>query len=194
MKIISGILKEKLLNSKEILDKNAKQILRKILQGETLSNIQEEYGVDKGTITDYYRNLFEKGKRALEIFNLVLQNKKVKTSTIEIEDEKLGKVVQRYSEGKLNLKQAGKELEISDQTFKKKMLFYLEKHEDLRDKYEHKKAKRAYYGSLDFRKLAVEMLENNCTQKEIEEKYELKPKTLSKKCLHLMVVQMKNYT
>ncbi len=67
MKIISGILKEKLLNSKEILDKNAKQILRKILQGETLSNIQEEYGVDKGTITDYYRNLFEKGKRALEI-------------------------------------------------------------------------------------------------------------------------------
>ncbi len=125
--------------------------------------------------------MFEKDKRALEIFNLVLQNKKVKTSTIEIEDEKLGKVVQRYLEGKLNLKQAGKELEISDQAFKKKMLFYLEKHEDLRDKYEHKKAKRAYYGSLDFRKLAVEMLENNCTQKEIEEKYELKPKTLSKK-------------
>lgn len=169
------------MNNKEILDKNAKEILRRILQGESLSKIQREYDIDKGTITDYYRKLFENDKRALDIFDMVLQNKKARTSTIEIDDKKLENSIQRYLKGSLNLKQAGKELGISEQTFKKKMLLYLEKHENLQKEYDNKKAKRADYKELDFKKLAVEMLENNFTQKEMEEKYDLKCKTLSKK-------------
>ena len=75
------------MRSKEILDRNAKQILRRILQGESLTKLQEEFGIDKGTITDYYRELFKSDERALEIFDNVLQIKKSQSSKVNIDNE-----------------------------------------------------------------------------------------------------------
>lgn len=167
------------MRGKEILDHNAKEILRKILSGQSLTSLQNEYQVDQSTIADYYRNIFEVDERALAIFNDILANNKQKTSTIEIDDMELERVIRQYLQGSITLKEAGAELGISAQTFKKRMSLYLPQNKELEMCYHLKR--RNNYEQIDFRRLALEMLKDKLTQKEIEEKYHLVPKTLSKK-------------
>ena len=169
------------MKSKEILDKNAKEILRRILMGESLTVLQNEYKVEKGTITDYYRKIFESDSKALEMFDKVLENTKKKTSSVNIEEEKLDEVVKEYLQDSITLKEAGKKLNVHSQTFKKLMLKKIGEDEELTNLYKKKVQKRASYKDFDFKKAIVQMLDSRVTQAEIEELFELKPKTLSKK-------------
>lgn len=173
------------MKSKEILDKNAKEILEKILSGESLSKIKKEYGVDQTTISAYYRKLFENDKKALTIFNTVLKITKEKTSSVNIENQKLEKYIFEYLSGKKTLKQVEKELGIHYQTFKKLMLKYISDNEILTQMYNNKQNQRADYSNVDFKKIIIEMLQSKSTQREMEDKYELTPKTLSKKIANL---------
>lgn len=159
------------MKNKQNLDKHAKEILRRILLGETLEVLGEEYEVDKNEIVDYYREIFEKDERSLEIFNNVLEEE----AKIQFRNN-----VIKYINGELTLKQAATRLGIHYQTFKKRMLEYMATDKELLNLYETNKEKNDY-SQIDFVGLAIEMLENKCTQIEMEEKYQLKAKTLSKK-------------
>lgn len=159
------------MKNKQNLDKHAKEILRRILLGETLEVLGEEYEVDKNEIVDYYREIFEKDERSLEIFNNVLEEE----AKIQFRNN-----VIKYINGELTLKQAATRLGIHYQTLKKRMLEYMATDKELLNLYETNKEKNDY-SQIDFVGVAIEMLENKCTQIEMEEKYQLKAKTLSKK-------------
>lgn len=159
------------MKNKQNLDKHAKEILRKILLGETLEVIGEEYQVDKNVIIDYYRRIFEKDERSLEIFNNVLEE--------EAKIQFRNNIIKNIN-GEITLKQAAAGLGIHCQTFKKRMMEYLATNNELLKLYETNKG-RNDYSHIDFMELVIEMLENKCTQIEMEEKYQLKAKTLSKK-------------
>ena len=159
------------MEHKQNLDKNAKEILRKILLGEDWKVLERDYQVDKNVTVDYYRGIFEKDKRALEIFDNVLEE--------ETKMQFRNNVI-KYINGELTLKQAAADLGIHYQTFKKRMMEYMATNNELLKLYEMNKIKNDY-SQIDFVELAIEMLENKCTQMEMEEKYQLKAKTLSKK-------------
>lgn len=175
------------------MDANAKKILEKILKGESLTKLQNEYKVDKNTITNYYRDIFQNDERALSLFNTVLQRKKEQTSSVELDASHLEDSIWQYIDGKMTLKQAADSLGIHEQTFKKKMLEVVAEREDWIQKYQQRKAQRANYQTVDFQALIVEMLTMKKSQKEIEIEHNLKPKTMSKKIANLQNTEPELY-
>lgn len=174
------------MSSKDILNRHAKEILTKIVAGEELQKLQEEYGVDQGDITDYYRKLFENDRNNLRRFNFVVQYGQQKTATKEIDQSEFEYCVEEYLAKNMTLREAGQRLGISYQFFREKMKEYFEEHEDLREIYEYAILNRTNYRKIDFRKYMVEMLKNRFSQEQIETKYGFRPKTMDRKIVALL--------
>ncbi len=159
------------------------KILKELLNGKSLRELQEKYHFDRKKFRDDIEKRFPKGSIQRENVENQLRENKINGSTIDIPEQQLKIATKEVLNEKILMEEAASKCRVHIQTFKEKMIKYVNESqdEDLKKLYiEYQKKRNPDYSFINFKALFAEMLENNYTQTEIAEKYEISARTVSR--------------
>lgn len=151
---------------------------QKILSGQvSLRELSRQTGIDREKL----KLMIEKmctPEDSKELQRILESNKKEST-TVELE-ESLKEAIIKVLKGEMSAKQASKEYGINSETLRRKAEELANASPEYIKYYIEYKGKRGDYSGINFRRVIIEMIENNMTQIEIAGKYGIPIRTVSR--------------
>lgn len=173
-----------IINWRKVMEEDLfEKILKELLNGESLRELQEKYHFDRKKFKERIDREYPIGTHQREQVENQLRENKKNGSTIDIPESQLKDTIREVLNEEILMEEAASICKVHIQTFKEKMIKYINKsqNEDLRKLYiEYQKKRNPDYSFINFKALFVEMLGNNYSQTEIAEKYGINARTVSR--------------
>lgn len=151
---------------------------QKILSGQvSLRELSRQTGIDREKLKLMVEEMctLEESKELQRI----LESNKKESTTVELE-ESLKEAIIKVLKGEMSAKQASKEYGINSETLRRKAEELANASPEYIKYYIEYKGKRGDYSGINFRRVIIEMIENNMTQIEIAGKYGIPIRTVSR--------------
>lgn len=159
------------------------KILKELLNGKSLRELQEKYHFDRKKFKERIDREYQVGTPQREQIEKQLFENKKNSTTVNIPKEELEKQTLKVIQGKALLEEAAKECGVYIQTFREKMLEYINGSNDdeLKRKYvEYQSRINPDYSFINFKALFIEMLKSDMSQSEIAKVYGIPARTVSR--------------
>lgn len=151
---------------------------QKILSGQvSLRELSRQTGIDREKLKLMIEEMCTP-EESKELQRILESNKKEST-TVELE-ESLKEAIIKVLKGEMSAKQASKEYGINSETLRRKAEELANASPEYIKYYIEYKGKRGDYSGINFRRVIIEMIENNMTQIEIAGKYGIPIRTVSR--------------
>ena len=151
---------------------------QKILSGQvSLRELSRQTGIDREKLKLMVEEMCTP-EESKELQRILESNKKEST-TVELE-ESLKEAIIKVLKGEMSAKQASKEYGINSETLRRKAEELANASPEYIKYYIEYKGKRGDYSGINFRRVIIEMIENNMTQIEIAGKYGIPIRTVSR--------------
>lgn len=151
---------------------------QKILSGQvSLRELSRQTGIDREKLKLMIEEMCTP-EESKELQRILEANKKEST-TVELE-ESLKEAIIKVLKGEMSAKQASKEYGINSETLRRKAEELANASPEYIKYYIEYKGKRGDYSGINFRRVIIEMIENNMTQIEIAGKYGIPIRTVSR--------------
>ena len=159
------------------------KILKELLNGKSLRELQEKYGFDRNWFKERINREYPVGTPQREQIEKQLFENKKNSTTVNIPKEDLEKQTLKVIQGKALLEEAARDCGVYIQTFREKMLEYINGSNDdeLKRKYvEYQSRINPDYSFINFKALFIEMLKLDMSQSEIAKVYGIPARTVSR--------------
>lgn len=151
---------------------------QKILSGQvSLRELSRQTGIDREKLKLMIEEMCTP-EESKELQRILESNKKEST-TVELE-ESLKEAIIKVLKGEMSAKQASKEYGINSETLRRKAEELANASPEYIKYYIEYKGKRGDYSGINFRRVIIEMIENNMTQIDIAGKYGIPIRTVSR--------------
>ena len=159
------------------------KILKELLNGKSLRELQEKYHFDRKRFKERINREYPVGTPQREQIEKQLFENKKNSTTVNIPKEDLEKQTLKVIQGKALLEEAARDCGVYIQTFREKMLEYINGSNDdeLKRKYvEYQSRINPDYSFINFKALFIEMLKSDMSQSEIAKVYGIPARTVSR--------------
>lgn len=165
-----------------------------VIAGKSIRDCEKQYGINRNTFVTMCKQIFPEGSEKREKLEKVLSYNKSELSRKEIDEERLGKIVERLLAGEIKTLNQAKELylrtgeDIDKQTFKENIVAYVNDSNDdeLKRSYIAYEARRhPGYSHINFKALFIEMIAEEASQTDMATKYGIPPRTISRELAKL---------
>ncbi len=159
------------------------KILKELLNGASVRELQEKYDFDRNRFKERIDREYPIGTPRREQIEKQLYDNKKNSATIIIPERKLEPLVVRVLEGNILLEEAARQCGVYIQTFKEKMVEYINGSNDseLKRKYiAYQSRVNPDYSFINFKALFIEMLKLDMSQSEIAGVYGIPARTVSR--------------
>lgn len=151
---------------------------QKILSGQvSLRELSRQTGIDREKLKLMIEEMCTP-EESKELQRILESNKKEST-TVELE-ESLKEAIIKVLKGEMSAKQASKEYGINSETLRRKAEELANASPEYIKYYIEYKGKRGDYSGINFRRVIIEMIENNMTQIDIAGKFGIPIRTVSR--------------
>lgn len=173
-----------IINWRKVMEEDLfEKILKELLNGKSLRELQEKYHFDRKRFKERINREYPVGTPQREQIEKQLFENKKNSTTVNIPKEELEKQTLKVIQGKALLEEAAKECGVYIQTFREKMLEYINGSNDdeLKRKYvEYQSRINPDYSFINFKALFIEMLKLDMSQSEIAKEYGIPARTVSR--------------
>lgn len=159
------------------------KIYSELLNGMSLREIENTYGVDRNEFSELLKQKFPKDTKERQKLESILSYNKANSATKEVDKEKMKEVTEKILSEEIGIVEAAQIMELYKETFKEKLLEYINSSEDKRllNRYVKYQSKRhPDYSFINFKALILEMLKKNMSQSEIANFYGIPARTVSR--------------
>ncbi len=176
------------------MEDNFEKMFLAVLNGQSVRECEEIYGLDRNKFVEKCKKRFPEGTEQREKLEKILAQNKSGLQRKEIDDERLGKIVERLLAGEIKTLNEAKELylrtgeDIDLQTFKENIVTYVNDSNDdeLKKSYiEYEARRHPDYSHINFKALFIEMIEDEASQTDMATKYGIPPRTISRELAKL---------
>ncbi len=176
------------------MEDNFEKMFLAVLNGQSVRECEEIYGLDRNKFVEKCKKRFPEGTEQREKLEKILAQNKSGLQRKEIDDERLGKIVERLLAGEIKTLNEAKELylrtgeDIDLQTFKENIVTYVNdsNEDELKKSYiEYEARRHPDYSHINFKALFIEMIEDEASQTDMATKYGIPPRTISRELAKL---------
>ena len=176
------------------MEDNFEKMFLAVLNGQSVRECEEIYGLDRNKFVEKCKKRFPEGTEQREKLEKILAQNKSGLQRKEIDDERLGKIVERLLAGEIKTLNEAKELylrtgeDIDLQTFKENIVTYVNDSNDneLKKSYiEYEARRHPDYSHINFKALFIEMIAEEASQTDMATKYGIPPRTISRELAKL---------
>lgn len=171
------------------MEDNFEKMFLAVLNGQSVRECEEIYGLDRNKFVEKCKKRFPEGTEQREKLEKILAQNKSELQMKEIDEKRLGKIVERLLSGEIKTLNEAKELylrtgeDIDLQTFKENIVAYVNDSNDdeLKRSYiEYEARRHPDYSHINFKALFIEMIAEEASQTDMAVKYEIPPRTISR--------------
>ena len=161
------------------MEDNFEKMFVAVLNGQSVRECEEIYGLDRNKFVEKWKKRFPEGTEQRKKKKKILAQNKSGLQRKEIDDERLGKIVERLLAGEIKTLNEAKELylrtgeDIDLQTFKENIVTYVNDSNDneLKKSYiEYEARRHPDYSHINFKALFREMIAEEASKKDMEHK------------------------
>lgn len=176
------------------MEDNFEKMFLAVINGKSVRECEKIYGIDRKKFREMCEERFPENSEQREKLEKILAQNKSGLQRKEIDEERLGKIVERLLNGEIKTLNEAKELylrtgeDIDQQTFKENIVAYVNASNDneLKRSYiEYEARRHPDYSHINFKALFIEMISEEASQTDLAAKYGIPPRTISRELAKL---------
>ena len=176
------------------MEDNFEKMFLAVLNGQSVRECEEIYVLDRNKFVEKCKKRFPEGTEQREKLEKILAQNKSGLQRKEIDDERLGKIVENLLTGEIKTLNDARELylrpgeNIDLQTFKGNIVTYINASDNKRLKrmyIDYEARKHPDYSHINFKALFIEMIKAEASQTEMAEEYGIPPRRISRELAKL---------
>lgn len=176
------------------MEDNFEKMFLAVLDGKSVRECEKIYRIDRKKFREMCEERFPENSEQREKLEKILAKNKSELQKKDIDETRLGKIVERLLAGELKTLNDARELylrtgeDIDQQTFKENIVAYVNDSNDdeLKRSYiEYEARKHPDYSHINFKALFIEMIAEEASQTDMAGKYGIPPRTISRELAKL---------